>query len=277
MTRMIPGDIARRFARLDVDPTWVSYAELEYHMALMYGEGCIASPKDVDNLAQQSCLLSQLAELAPEIVTGPLHLGAQYWVGSSYTPGADLTPKESAFMAVSEATVKEASTKPFGVGFFTSTGVRGSFGTWRLFLKGYTRPRPWRTWAIGIIGRPVVREITTAAEWVEFVLAHPQRGGDLLFPDWVCVARHYDAIHMTLRAIVATQGLSFRTEQGIVAPTYWDVESTLWLRWCFGAARLVEVVDAEESIPSAQLRGLMEPSVDWIEATVLAPRDDDRG
>ncbi len=87
-----------------------------------------------------------------------------------------------------------------------------------------------------------MREITSAAEWVELVLSHPLQERGLIFPDWKSVARHCDAVHMTLRAIAATQDLYFSSEQGIVATTYWDVESTLWLRWCFDSVRLIETV-----------------------------------
>jgi hypothetical protein len=59
-----------------------------------------------------------------------------------------------------------------------------------------------RVWAIEVNRRPVVvREITSAADWVEFVLSHPCREGELLFPDWLAVARDYDAVHMTLRGL----------------------------------------------------------------------------
>jgi hypothetical protein len=64
------------------------------------------------------------------------------------------------------------STKPFGVGLFTSTGnALSPHGMWRLYLDGWTVAR--HVWAIDTNGRPAVCEITTAAEWVEFVLTHP--------------------------------------------------------------------------------------------------------
>lgn len=61
----------------------------------------------------------------------------------------------------------------------------------------------------------------------------------MLYPDWRAVAQRYDAVHMTLRAIAATQGLLFPTDEGQIAPTFWDVESTFWLRWCFRSVRQV--------------------------------------
>jgi hypothetical protein len=92
---------------------------------------------------------------------------------------------------------------------------------------------------------------------VDFVLSHPRRERGWLFPDWNSVAHQCDGVHMTLRAIAATQGLYFPTEQGIVAAPYWDIESTLWLRWCFGSVRLVETVTGPVD------NGAVSASHDW--------------
>jgi hypothetical protein len=42
---------------------------------------------------------------------------------------------------------------------------------------------------------------------------------------------------MSMRAIVSSQGFSFRVAHGLTAAGYWDVESTLWLNWCFAGTR----------------------------------------
>jgi hypothetical protein len=185
----------------------------------------------------------------PEIVTGPLRLNLQYWVGArepSGRPKRELTPGESHFIGVSDATPVETSTKPFYVGLFTATGVLGTYGMWRTYLDlneySSLHPRPWHTWAVELHPNVAVQEIASASQWVEFVLSHPRREGELLFPDWNSVARQCDGVHMTLRAIAATQGLYFPTEQGFIAAPYWDVESTFWLRWCFDSVKLVETV-----------------------------------
>jgi hypothetical protein len=157
-----------------------------------------------------------------------------------------LTLSESHFIGVSDAVPMKASTKPFYVGLFTSTGVLGTYGMWRthLDLNEYSslHPRPWHTWAVEPHPNAVVHEIASASQWVELVLSHPRRERGWLFPDWHFVARQCDGVHMTLRAIAATQGLYFPTEQGLIAAPYWDVESTFWLRWCFDSVKLVETV-----------------------------------
>lgn len=259
------AELAQRVAELDAEPS--NYQVLAStcidlsHFLWVLGQStstgtprdvrglpCV-SPMDADRILGESRLLARLTDVVPEIVTGPLRLDSQYWVGTgkpSFVPGGELAPRASAFLGVSEATAGEASTKPFGVGLFTSTGALGTYGMWRLYLdlnRGSTlHPLPWHTWAVEPQGVANVHEITSASEWVGFVLAHPRREHGLLFPSWESVARRHDAVHMTLGAVGATQGLYFPTEQGIVAAPYWDMESTLWLRWCFRATRLVETV-----------------------------------
>lgn len=257
--------LARRIARLDAEPddprvTGVPYADLAHFITILEQVTSTGVPSDIqtvpcvsaeaaDALMGNSRLLARLAGAVPEIVAGPLRLDAQYWVGTgkpSFLPQGETTLSEACFVGVADAMRGEASTKPFGVGLFTSTGVLGTYGMWRVYLQmnqGSTlSPLPWRAWAVEPRGDVVVHEIASAAQWVELVASHPRRERGLLFPDWGSVARRCDGVHMTLRAIAATQGLWFATEEGVVAAPYWDVESTFWLRWRFGSARLVETV-----------------------------------
>lgn len=254
--------LARRAARLDaVRSSRGPSAGIEHFIEVMervtttdtptdIGAMSCASPTDADALLGNSRLLARLTDAVPEIVAGPLRLDAQYWVCTGKPrplPDGWATLSESLFVGVSDAATVEVSTKPFCVGLFTSTGVMGAHGMWRAYLdinRGSTlHPLPWHTWAVEPRHDVTVYEIASAARWVDFVLSHPQRQRGLLFPDWRSVARHDDGVHMTLRAIAATQGMYFQTEQGIVAAPYGDVESTLWLRWCCGSARLVETVE----------------------------------
>jgi hypothetical protein len=87
-----------------------------------------------------------------------------------------------------------------------------------------------------------VLEITSARAWVAFVETFATVDARLVYPDWRSAATRFDGVHLTLAAIAAAQGFSFPTSVGLTAPTYWDVESTLWLRWAFGRTRLSQVV-----------------------------------
>jgi hypothetical protein len=137
-----------------------------------------------------------------------------------------------------------ATTKPFELGLFTSTGTLGTYGMWLCLLvlnRGSTLfPFPWNVWMLQASPDARVFEITTATEWVEFVLEHAMHRDGLLYPDWKLVASRWDAVHMTVRAIAAVQGARFAVNEKVVAPPYWDVESTLWLRWAFTATEPIQ-------------------------------------
>lgn len=86
-------------------------------------------------------------------------------------------------------------------------------------------------------------EITSAREWADFVGTYPRRHKGEVYPHWHDVATDFDGVHLTLQAIAAIQGFAFPTPRGPSAPAYWDVESTLWLRWCFQSVDQHELID----------------------------------
>lgn len=260
------SELKRRVAELDAEPYYKEEPrntsnDLSRFISVMqritssgspmggYDFSC-TSARDADVIQKNCSLLDRLEIALPEITTEPLRLNYQFWVAigePSELQKKDLTLTESHFIGISDAPLIKASTKPFYVGLFTSTGVVGTYGMWRIYNKHYDYrisppPPPLRTWSVEPYNNVVVREITSAVDWVEFILSNPRHENGLLYPDWKLIARQCDAIHMTLRAIVAIQGLYFKTEQGLIAPTYWDVESTFWFRWCFKAVKLVETV-----------------------------------
>jgi len=51
-------------------------------------------------------------------------------------------------------------------------------------------------------------------------------------------------VHITISAIAAIQGMRLETPRGLLAPSYWDVETTFWLRWSFTSVALVETVQS---------------------------------
>lgn len=119
---------------------------------------------------------------------------------------------------------------------------------WRVLLGpdgSMLYPLPWYTWELEIEKDITVAEIGSAAAWAEFVCAHARISDGLIYPNWVNIAREWDAIHFTLPVIAAAQGFHLNTSRGVIAPAFWDVETTFWLRWCFSDAHLVETVDAD--------------------------------
>ncbi|MDQ4502354.1 hypothetical protein [Sinomonas sp. ASV322] len=55
---------------------------------------------------------------------------------------------------------------------------------------------------------------------------------------------------MTAQTVVAYQGIWLDVEGNTtIPPTYWDVESTLWLNWRFRGARLTEEITSPVGPP----------------------------
>jgi hypothetical protein len=140
------------------------------------------------------------------------------------------SPSKALFVSPDRAAAgNKLSTEPFGLGLFTSTVARSGNSMWRLYLDMFRasilNPRPWYTWKVELPTSSIsVLEVTSAKDWVNFVDKYASIGHEtLIYPNWHAVARDFDGIHVTMRAIVASQGLSFVTSHGMTAPAYWDM------------------------------------------------------
>ncbi len=251
-------ELTERLAELDADDEFAA-DDVERFVSVMQFVTSTGTPPDVgelpavyaadaDALTARCQLLARLRERAPSLVDGPLAPDAQRWIATGkpeHVPAMTPQPSAERFVAA-EAALIEPSAKPFDVGMYTCTAVGGGQGMWRAYLDlnrdSTLFPPPWRVWALRAAPDVRVREITSATAWAAFVCHYPRRGGSLLYPDWASAARDLDAVHMTLPAIVATQGLCLTIATGLIAAPYWDVESTLWLRWKFTDATLIETV-----------------------------------
>jgi hypothetical protein len=209
----------------------------------------VLDPADADAITAGCRLLEEIARENPDLVRGPLDTRRQQWIGTA-SADAGVAPPEltrQAFVGAGARRGTQPSTKPFGLGLYSSTATGDGRSMWRVFLDiGRERslhPRPWSVWDLRLDSdRANVCEITSAAAWCALVQTCPTHAGGRLYPDWHAIASDFDGIHMTLAAIVATQGFTLQTVAGPIAPTYWDLESTLWLRWRFESASLREVV-----------------------------------
>lgn len=204
-------------------------------------------PSVADAIASRSTLLSRLSEIAPEIVVGPLDPDEQFWIGTgkpSTVPKSDPWLSYERFVDARDVADQDPSTKPFWTGLYTATGLAGTFGMWELYLEATQStlfPKPWHIWKVQPIPEARIREVQSAASWADFVCSYPRQRRGLVYPNWRSVARDYDAVHVTLGAVAALQGVHLKVEDNILAPCYWGLESTLWLHWCFGAVQLVAV------------------------------------
>ncbi len=199
-----------------------------------------------DEIVAGCNLIGRVQAERPEVATGPIDLNNQYWI-SAERP-SHLTPRQKEldrrhFEEFGGNRIVDASTKPFDLGLFTSTGSFDSFGMWWSYLqenRGSTLfPEPWHVWHVDVAPASRVLEISTAARWAELASQHPIENGMTIYPDWAKISERWDGVHLAMRAIAATQGICLSLDDAVVAPTYWDVESTLWLRWVFVATTLI--------------------------------------
>jgi hypothetical protein len=214
-----------------------------------YGITPIVVAADADAVVATCRLIRRLGSAEPELVTGGIGGRPQYWISTGKPPwvpprNPELSPDH--FVAATRLD-RTRNVNPFGVGLYTSTGFQGTQGMWRLYLDlgNYSSnfPPPWYVWKIDSSASARACDLTTAVQWEDFVLRYPVVNEDLIYPDWGAVARDWDAVHVTIRAIAAIQGVRLQTSKGLLAPSYWDIETTFWLRWSFTSVTLVETVD----------------------------------
>lgn len=215
-------------------------------VSLLSDEAPVVLAEAADGVIKECDLLRRLFVRIPQVVCGPLDRNAQFWVATGrpeHLPGRHYSLDRAYFIEPSPDGVC-LDAKPFGIGLYTSTGTFGSFGMWRSYLELHRSsslvPLPWCVWRVSVGQAPRVLEVSSAAQWVRFVMSSPLQRGELLFPDWHLAASIWDGVHVSLQAVAATEGIRFAASGQVVAAPYWGVESTLWLRWCFGVAELVE-------------------------------------
>ena len=219
-----------------------------------HDETPVTSSSEADAVIGTCRLISRLGTLQPVLVSGGITGLPQYWISTIKPPR--LPPREQAPSQdhfISPAMVPPASSaNPFGMGFYTSTGFGASQGMWRIYLDfdqdSSLFRKPWHVWRLGM-GAANIYEVTNATDWEELALRYPMFSGGLIYPDWKSIAEDWDAVHITLRAIAAIQGIRLRASRGLIAPSYWDVESTFWLHWVFSSLAHVETVEGSPESP----------------------------
>ena len=230
----------------------------------------VIDPELADAMAGECRLLRAIDVYEPSVVRGPLLRNRQDWtsIGRRCWPstgkGPPPAPAETRFIVPRMPSALSATTQPTGLGLYTSTGVSGGLSTWRRLLSGYEAsaaaggglyPFPWVTWRLEPSTDKVsVAEIVSARTWVAFVESYSAIVHGTVWPDWARIAEEFDAIHITLSAVVAAQGFRFRVGSKVIAPAFWDVEQTFWLAWRFSGAQLLEIVP--DNVVGTQASGI---------------------
>lgn len=206
----------------------------------------VALPATADEMIGTSSTLQRLADRAPDIVGGPLSQHAQHWVATgrpAHVPPRQQVLAREHFVDV-KAFTDPPSTTPFGVGLFTSTATLSPYGMWHAYLEcnrgSSLFPPPWHVWKVEPLDGSRIFEAPTASRWAELVTTYPIHDGSAVYPDWRAIGADWDAVHLGLAAIAASQGVCLVADgDHRIAPPWWDVESTFWLHWRFTEAEQV--------------------------------------
>lgn len=199
-----------------------------------------ATAERADEVASRSLMLARLLELAPWMTAGPNSDECeQVWIATQrpeWQSPARSIPTRDDF--VTPSTLPNDLTKrPLAFGLYTSSANTEYRGMWDTFVRQNTTDalwrRPWITWRLGIAGTPRIYNITTARDWVALVERYPYMDEKWVHADWSKIGENYAGVHISPSAVFAVEGLAVSSQYGDIAPTYWDVESTIWLRWCF--------------------------------------------
>jgi len=213
------------------------------------GSGAVIDPVMADAMTVKSRLLSDIAICEPSLHMGPMQSHRQHWTRTARNalPSGEVQMlREGAFITPSVVSDQRLGVKPSGLGLYTSTATSAGCSMWRALMgpdNSMMWPQPWYTWKVDVERDVRVAEIISATRWVELVCNYPRLSHGLVYPDWARVARDFDAIHVTLPTVIAAHGFHFACpDRGVIPPAFWDVETVLWLKWCFSGAHLVESV-----------------------------------
>jgi hypothetical protein len=215
-----------------------------------HDETPIVLANDADEIISTCQLIRRIGARLPELTLAEAIACPQYWIATgtpSWVPPRNPTPATERFVPPGSAS-QLGNANPFGMGFYTSTGFLGLQGMWRIYLDfdqdSSLFPRPWHVWRLDPDVTARVCNIANAKDWERLVLNYPRPDGPLMYPEWKSIAGDWDAVHLTPKAIAAIQGIRLRAGRGLLAPSYWDTETTFWLRWVFNSAVHVETVNA---------------------------------
>ncbi|MGH6657000.1 MAG: hypothetical protein ACRDVE_17575 [Actinocrinis sp.] len=201
----------------------------------------LIDPAFSDRIVARCAALRRLDRAAPWLARGPSAPGTeQEWVATgrpNWLPPRVVTPGRDAFHEVAAAVGDAVPLGPVRGGLFTCTTVAAGPGMWRAYLRAQGEnvlwPKPWHLWRMRPAPDATIHHVSSAQAWTALVYEHHYRAGGLLHPDWSKIANIADAVHVAPAAVCSIDGLRLSTDLGPIAPTYWTVESTFWLRWRF--------------------------------------------
>lgn len=196
-------------------------------------------------LRSRAPVLGQLAEWLPSRMPGwwdDLDRRNQVWVAKSRA-----APERRLF-EVDLATMHSGAPKPKRA-LWTSTRTTPSITPWldhgENQAAGEVHP-----WAVEAPPDARVAEIHSPANWAALVRQHPCASPGVIFtgakhppasayrldPDWASAARDWDAVHLSVGGWLTAHDVPYEAQGVMTELRGWDMESTVWFRWCFSSA-----------------------------------------
>jgi hypothetical protein len=222
-------------------------------MSRVSGEGIPDSEAPVvpaaaaDDMVASADLVNSVLKGIPWL-TGAGHADVvQQWITYSGHTSERRTPAvlgPERFRPTSSLSDADLGRRPLPGGLFTSSAVPGRPSMWKLFISLNVNRnedanlwrRPWVTWWLRPHPGARVLQVESAVDWVRLVSDAPLRRPDgLLAVNWRVLGGRFDGVHLHPQAVAALDGFRFECEEGLTAPVYFSVESTLWLNWRFAA------------------------------------------
>jgi len=159
---------------------------------------------------------------------------------------ADLAPDVSSF---------HPDLRSYGAGItkprralWTSTSVgEGSSGWLHYVPWGEDRREPrYHRWRLEVLPTARVYEVHGPQAWQALCLVYPapsclayprETPAALIEPNWQLVAQDWDGIHLSASGLLTTERVRWGRPGAQTHLFGWGVESTVWLRWVFGAVQ----------------------------------------
>ena len=118
-------------------------------------------------------------------------------------------------------------------------------------------------------------EVDGPSAWHRLCTRYPAQGENgQLVPNWPEVAREWDAVHLTLGGLLASEQVRVEMSPGSSEHCGWDAEQTVWLRWCFTSLTRLPDLSAFPQVspdPRWPWTFMWPPSPDAIERRRIYP------
>lgn len=109
---------------------------------------------------------------------------------------------------------------------YTSTADASFPGMWFSYLSARDTSENVHSWRVENPDEPGL-VIRSAVDWCDFSLRFSGGNGEI---EWADVAEQYSTVSLTAIAVARIDCFEFTYDDAVIAPAFWGVEATVWLR-----------------------------------------------